>query len=589
MTDVRAAFGQRSTWLADGMRKRPLARRRLVSAVAILGFSVPLAAYLWFIHHYSINVVFADQWDDVNVIGHSYSGGLTLSTLWAQHNESRILIPNLIVLLLAHTAQFNVLLEEYLSALVLCGTTGLLIWAHKRRSPSQPWIAYCPVAILMLSLVQSGNTLWGFQLAWYLVLAMLALTLFLLDRALLTRLAFAAAIGAAVVGSLSLIQGLFIWPAGLILLYHRRRSLSQVIVWCGAAAATVVVYFQNFNFHAALPSYLSGLHLPGPAIRFFFQAIGDVLGVKLNDAGGALNNAVLALGVALFLVSIYAVITRGLRRDNSTGGPFGVALICFGLLFAASIAYGRAWAGPSAASASRYTTFDLLVLVGIYFAVLPRSPRATPSRLPVRLATSGVGIVLVGAICLQVVVGLASGIRDGRSIHQSWVRAAVVLVDINEAPDSLVQAALYPDVSATFVRREAKILKRYRLSLFATDAVGAYARIGLSYEKEGFFKAPKASPVTTVLVPRYGAILRGRTLLDASGGDSVRVLRVEFQLTGGSLHDARIGLGTPTLDGWILHWNTRSTPNGTYMLESVVYGAGGNVSRSSAVAITVQN
>ena len=152
-------------------------RSWLIPVATFLGFAIPAASYLWMIHADGVNVIFADQWDDVALIGHAYSGTLHLSTLWSQHYENRIFFPNLIVLALAYTTHFNVVTEEYLSALMSFGATALVICAHKRRSPERRWIWYCPVAFLLLSLAQAGNALWGFQMAWYLVLLMVALVL----------------------------------------------------------------------------------------------------------------------------------------------------------------------------------------------------------------------------------------------------------------------------------------------------------------------------------------------------------------------------------------------------------------------------
>ena len=154
---------------------------RLLTAVTIAGFAVPAAIYLWLIQRFSVNVVFVDQWSDVSLIGRSYHGTLTFGSLWAQHNENRLLFPNLLSLLIARTSSFDVVVEEYVGAVFLFAAVALLVLAHRRRSPELPWIAYCPVAILSLSVAQAGNTLWGFQLAWYLVMLMLAVTLFLLD------------------------------------------------------------------------------------------------------------------------------------------------------------------------------------------------------------------------------------------------------------------------------------------------------------------------------------------------------------------------------------------------------------------------
>ena len=130
-------------------------RSWLIPIATLLGFAIPAVSYLWMIHAYGVNVIFADQWDDVALIGHAYSGTLHLSTLWSQHYENRIFFPNLIVLALAYTTHFNVVTEEYLSALMLFGGTALVICAHKRRSPERRWIWYCPVAFLLLSLAQA--------------------------------------------------------------------------------------------------------------------------------------------------------------------------------------------------------------------------------------------------------------------------------------------------------------------------------------------------------------------------------------------------------------------------------------------------
>jgi hypothetical protein len=95
--------------------------------------------------------------------------------------------------------------------------------------------------------VQYQNALWGFQLAWYLVLVTAALTIYLLDRWVLTWPVVVIAIMSSVITSLSSLQGLLIWPIGLLLMFDRRRPLPFKIVWIVAAALTAVVYFANFN------------------------------------------------------------------------------------------------------------------------------------------------------------------------------------------------------------------------------------------------------------------------------------------------------------------------------------------------------
>src|SRR5271169_1294117 len=167
--------------------------RRLLAGVTMVAFAVPTVAYFWFIHRHGVNMIWGDQWNDVEVIRHWRTGHLGLGILWQQHNEARIFFPNLLVVLLAATTHFNVVFEMYLSAVLLTGAIGLLIVTHRLRTASTHWIVYVPVALLMFSLVQFANTLWGFQVAWYIVLFALAATLFFLDRPRLDRLVLVAA------------------------------------------------------------------------------------------------------------------------------------------------------------------------------------------------------------------------------------------------------------------------------------------------------------------------------------------------------------------------------------------------------------
>jgi hypothetical protein len=98
------------------------------------------------------------------------------------------------------------------------------------------------------------------------------------------------------------------------------------------------------------------------------------------------------------------------------------------------------------------------------------------------------------------------------------------------------------------------------------------------------------NPVTKVIIPSAGADLIGTQVLDASASDSASPISdVEFLLTGGSLHDAVIATGTPSIYGWYAQWDSANVPNGTYTLQSVVSDAAGNIAYSSGVTIDADN
>jgi hypothetical protein len=242
---------------------------RLVNALTALGFGLPVAGYFWFLERYSVNAVVGDQWDLIPMIKQSYVHFFDWGPMWAQHNENRIFFPNIILDLLVHADHFNVQTEEYLGAVMLFAAVVFIVWAHKRRSASTPWLYYCPVAFLAFSVVQYGNTIWGFQLAWYLVLLSLAAAILLLDRVRLTWFTLVGALAVAVVGSFSSLQGLLIWPTGLVLLYFRRRSLAQISVWIAGAIASTLLYFRGYN--SVTPDPRFAIEHPVIALKFFIS------------------------------------------------------------------------------------------------------------------------------------------------------------------------------------------------------------------------------------------------------------------------------------------------------------------------------
>jgi hypothetical protein len=92
-------------------------------------------------------------------------------------------------------------------------------------------------------------------------------------------------------------------------------------------------------------------------------------------------------------------------------------------------------------------------------------------------------------------------------------------------------------------------------------------------------------PKTSVIIPSNGATLAGSALLDATASNATSV---RFLLFGGSYWGLVIGAATPTYFGWLYSWNTKTVPNGSYLLFSQAFNAGGSTV-SSATNITVKN
>jgi hypothetical protein len=564
-------------------------RSWLIPVATLLGFAIPALSYLWMIHAYGVNVIFVDEWDDITLIGQAFSGTLHLSTLWAQHNENRIFFPNLIVVALGYTTHLNVVTEEYLSALMLFGATALVICAHKRRSPGRRWIWYCPVAFLLLSLAQANNALWGFQMAWYLVLLMVALALFLLDQEPPSWLVFGGAIAAAVVASFSSLQGLLVWPAGLLLIYLRRRPGHFAVAWIGSAVVAGVLYFVGFNFNAS-PSPTPD---PAAALTFLVRVVGDIVGEGQPGAWVTL------FGSVLVVTAIWVLLRFSIRERANTGGrPFALSLILLGLLFSALTAYGRSGLGSFGFDVeSRYTVFAIFVLVGLYLAVLD-PPVASELRLPKNGARSATGsavrqsvfsdtiftfvrVVAGIGIVVTVILGTSNGISMARGIRQNRLYLGQVTVRARQYPNTVVSNLDWLETPQS-IRHRITTAEDDGLSLFGTSDAKKY----LSEKPLDLYSTPLRA---AVILPRNGSRLHGRLYLDVSVSDQFDIRKVEYVLSGPGFDGVSFAKGYRTNYGWIGGWNSATVPNGSYTIEARVSDSGGRSVLTSPIGVRVEN
>jgi hypothetical protein len=138
-------------------------------------------------------------------------------------------------------------------------------------------------------------------------------------------------------------------------------------------------------------------------------------------------------------------------------------------------------------------------------------------------------------------------------------------------------------------------MKPSRWRGFMTVAVVASLLLGLAATGLGIAALRKSDnrasgpePATSILVPTGGATVSGAAPI-AAAPRGPKVTAVDFLVTGGSMHDTKIGSGTLTEAGWDMIWQTTNVPNGTYQITSVGYNAEGRSSRSASVTVKVVN
>ena len=208
-----------------------------------------------------------DDWFNVPLVHAALHGHLTLGGLWAQYNNSRIFVGRLFFVLFGVADRLNLRAVIFFSAGLFIATYAILLVVFRRYIGRR----LTPVSVLVIgvtwfSLADVGNSLWAFQLSWYLVPLFFVVMLyaFVVPRTR-TTLWFSVAVLAAVGGSLSTVQGFVLWPVGLICITWGagwvRKTYLQMGVWAVAAIVTLVAYVRGFNFAT------EQLHHPGRGPR----------------------------------------------------------------------------------------------------------------------------------------------------------------------------------------------------------------------------------------------------------------------------------------------------------------------------------
>ena len=151
----------------------------------------------------------------------------------------------------------------------------------------------------------------------------------------------------------------------------------------------------------------------------------------------------------------------GFIQTGSRGAPIGLALIVYGLLFAAFVTDGRVLLDFWGVSQSRYVTFDVLVLVGIYLVALSRVSSGEP--------TDRGKIVTWGHDCrergIQVIFGLHYGIVEARSQIEAETTATATARDIDhESPLTVYSLDIGENLNE--IKQDVAYLREHHLGPF---------------------------------------------------------------------------------------------------------------------------
>jgi hypothetical protein len=236
---------------------KPLKRRtldRVVGFVSYLLILLPAVFGVLYVRAFGVNVVVGDAWTVAPLFGKWSSGTLNVLDLFRPHNEHRMFFPDTVELLLGNLTKYDNVAEMYLIQVCLLVTLVILLFAFKDNIKSAWPILFVPVSLLIFSFRQYENMLFGYQInfAFAEMFGVLALfLLYVLRRRRFDKLAFAGALGSATVASFSVLQGLFVWPAGLLQLFisplEKPKKKVFIVLWGLVGLGEWIVYFGDYG------------------------------------------------------------------------------------------------------------------------------------------------------------------------------------------------------------------------------------------------------------------------------------------------------------------------------------------------------
>lgn len=458
------------------------------SAIAVL--------YLIYIAHFATNVPKGDEWDVIPLVNSALHGHLTFGALWTQHLEARLLFPNLLFVAAGFVDHYDLRAIIILSALIYIASFFLLlvvVRAYIGRA-----LTVLPTLILSLtwfSLAACFDALWGFQIAWYMVVLALVCLLYVLVVAKIGwGASLALGIVAAVVASYSAVQGLLLWPVGLLLILWVtpwvRRTYVQAGVWVGAAVVTTGLYLRHFSFLLA-----SALCPPKANCTFGFAVTHPVqfasyglrlVGNVIPSTTGTTGLYQELLGVLLSIAGAIVVVQSFRERRGMTRIPLPLALVVFAALDDVSIVVGRlGFGGPGD---PEYTLPQVMLLSGIVIYLWGH--RAT--QLSVgdgwRRDPLAIGyVVLCAFLAVQLALSANFGFEEGANIERLASSTGRLVVNLSQIPPAqvgcyesgyLTDFTVPPKLEESLIRPLIVLARADQLSMFNPGAYEAFRAEG---------------------------------------------------------------------------------------------------------------
>lgn len=399
-----------------------------------------------------------DEWRFAEILQKVYAGKAGFIDFWSQHNEHRILFPRVVMTLLARASGWNVAWELGASVVFAIGTYASVLAIAFRRAQGLDFTLRCCIAAVFSALIfswtQNENWIWGFQCNVMLAMAAIAGCVATLSSEFRYPVRIGLGIALSTVATYSYANGLFAWPAMLLLVWDvrvaREARVAGVLVWLVAAGLVAESYFFGYAKPSVSPSPLTALDHPLLFVQFLAVFLGAPISTLFTTP--AWHGVDVAPPVLAFLPGPLAVVGvawlawrawRGGVKWTVLAPWLTLALFSLGSAVVASA--GRCGFGLGQALTSRYITVTTPLWIALVALALHQLARSTFAR-EARVQSAAVGLTAV-AIITSVYGASSTSAGYEQRCHwkqMGWLAitlgypAPLFLNDLSDTPDALM-------------------------------------------------------------------------------------------------------------------------------------------------------
>lgn len=435
-----------------------LERNPIVSLILI---GLPALISFFYILLFGVNVVYWDQWELVPYLDKLFQNTLTITDLFSQHNEHRIFFPRIVMLAIAYLTHYNTIAEMLFGWVILFIACIILFLIFRKNFGTSPETLplFIPIAWLLFSTKQWENLLWGWQIQIFLCSMGFLLSVYCLEKVEKIDLYFLLAILGGIISTFSFFNGLLVWLAGICYLLMKNKSRTVLITWIGISAVIYGLFFYHWSRPAYHPSPIYILHDPSGGIIYFIANIGSGLSGGFGDAPVSIISGIIALifGTIILLTISYGFFLN-YRYNFFKQNASWWTLIAFSLMTSIVLTIGRGGFGIGQSLSSRYVSFTILGIIGIYCVLAHFFFYSTKIKL-VKCLFAFFTIILV----IGVILGNIDGLNKGYQIKNDRNEQANILLHYSNISDSQLMR-LYP--IANRIREDAPILEKVKYNVF---------------------------------------------------------------------------------------------------------------------------